>query len=318
MPNDVGRHDPENPQADYDNLQLFAYLAKAELTAAPGSRHLYSNLGAALLGQALAARAGKPYEELVRSRILEPLGMRASHFSIPKAASERVATGHDADGQPRPGWDFKAFAPAGGLKSTARDMARFAAAAAAGAAAPLDRALLLAKADRAEANAGRRIGLFFQTRPDGVYWHNGSTGGFSSYMALDPARKTFVVVLTSSTSLLTDTLGDKISSYQRGEPLEPFDLPEDERLSVPELAEYEGTYVLAEDFLVRVFREGDVLYARATGQEALRIWPSGDDRFYFRVVDAKLVFERGANRKIVAVILDQDGELQRAVRRLRN
>ena len=40
-----------------------------------GRRMRYSNFGAALLGQALAARAGAPYDELVEERVLRPLGV---------------------------------------------------------------------------------------------------------------------------------------------------------------------------------------------------------------------------------------------------
>jgi CubicO group peptidase (beta-lactamase class C family) len=50
-------------------------LARTRLRRRPGERVKYSNLGAGLLGQALAHAAGRPYEQLVRERICLPLNM---------------------------------------------------------------------------------------------------------------------------------------------------------------------------------------------------------------------------------------------------
>jgi D-alanyl-D-alanine-carboxypeptidase/D-alanyl-D-alanine-endopeptidase len=44
---------------------------------------VYSNLGFALLGEALAARAGVSYAELVAQRITGPLGMRDTAVGLP-------------------------------------------------------------------------------------------------------------------------------------------------------------------------------------------------------------------------------------------
>ena len=52
-----------------------AFLSSHDLTRRVGESVEYSNLGAGLLGYALAARAGTDYETLVRSRVLEPLAM---------------------------------------------------------------------------------------------------------------------------------------------------------------------------------------------------------------------------------------------------
>jgi CubicO group peptidase (beta-lactamase class C family) len=313
LPNNVAATDPENPYAQYDNSGLFTYLASAKLNVAPGSQHLYSNLGAALLGQALAARAGQSYEQLIETRVLQPLGLRDTYFVVPEASASRFATGHDADGAPRGPWDFKSLAPAGGLRSTARDMARFAAAVLEAPRGPLGEAIGLAQVPRADAAAGRRIGLFFQIRPDGVLWHNGATQGFSSYLAVDPERGAGIVLLTSSNSRLTDALGDKLFDFQAGASLEPFELPEDAPLTASQLAEYVGTYAVTKSLSVRVFLENGALYTQATEQDAIRIWPSAVDHFYVRVSEARLRFER-TQRRVSAMVLEHDGVQERAIR----
>ena len=73
MPDNLRPKDPTNPYADYTPEQMFEFLGRYELTRDIGAQYEYSNLGVGLLGQALAHRAGKSYEALVKERILDPL-----------------------------------------------------------------------------------------------------------------------------------------------------------------------------------------------------------------------------------------------------
>jgi CubicO group peptidase (beta-lactamase class C family) len=63
-----------NPYADFTVEKMYAFLGGHELRRPPG-KYEYSNYGMGLLGQVLAERAGKTYEQLVIERICEPLGM---------------------------------------------------------------------------------------------------------------------------------------------------------------------------------------------------------------------------------------------------
>ena len=75
----------------------------------------YSNFGAALLGQALAARAGVPFEQLVEERVLRPLGVQ----EVWAHDGPAVAQPHNRRGRPVAPWGFGAYAPAGCLRGTA-------------------------------------------------------------------------------------------------------------------------------------------------------------------------------------------------------
>ncbi|MCI2265902.1 serine hydrolase domain-containing protein [Sediminivirga luteola] len=91
----------------------------------PGE-YRYSNLGYAVLGAALAEEAGTPFPELVRERILDPLGMHDTLIATtevpPGAAPPHLQPG--ARAQP---WLNPAYAPAGvGTWSTPADMVRLA------------------------------------------------------------------------------------------------------------------------------------------------------------------------------------------------
>ncbi|MCV7420056.1 beta-lactamase family protein [Mycobacterium yunnanensis] len=163
----------------------------------------YSNLGMALLGQALARRGGTEYPDLLDRRLFGRLSM--SRSTTPLTARDQppgALTGWSASGHGEEAWSMNAYAPAGGVRSTLDDMARYAAALLDGAAPGVD-----ALEPRWDAGDGRRVGYaWFVDRIDGatVTWHNGTTGGFSSMIALDRDRAAAVVILANTVAMLDE------------------------------------------------------------------------------------------------------------------
>ncbi|HTP86956.1 MAG TPA: serine hydrolase domain-containing protein [Bryobacteraceae bacterium] len=89
----------------------------------PGDRFAYSNLGVDLAGYALQRLTGKPFPQVVREEVFEPLGMRSSTFDdVAAVSSPSFATGHwgsaPAAHTPIP------IVPSGGMYSTVLDMAK--------------------------------------------------------------------------------------------------------------------------------------------------------------------------------------------------
>jgi CubicO group peptidase (beta-lactamase class C family) len=106
-------------------------LAELPLLAQPGERWLYS-AGSQVLGVLAARAGGAPFGEVMRARVLEPLGMRDTGFYAPDPG--RLATAYeDRDGQlavtdpPDGQWSRPPAFPdgAGGLVSTAADLLAF-------------------------------------------------------------------------------------------------------------------------------------------------------------------------------------------------
>ena len=155
----------------------------------------YSNLGMSVLGQALAARAGTPYPDLVRERLFAPAGMTATGFrpdGAPLPAG--AATGGRASGRVVAPWSDPSYAPAGiGDWTTATDLATLLSATMAGSAPGAD-----AARPRFTEDETSRIGYgWFTTRYGDreITWHNGGTGGFRAYVGFDRAAGRGVVVL---------------------------------------------------------------------------------------------------------------------------
>jgi CubicO group peptidase (beta-lactamase class C family) len=91
----------------------------------PGERVAYSNYGATLAGYIVQRVSGEPFAKYVAQHIFAPLGMAHSTFAQPVPASLDLASGYRlASAGPLP-FEYFGDAPAGGLSSTADDMAQF-------------------------------------------------------------------------------------------------------------------------------------------------------------------------------------------------
>jgi serine-type D-Ala-D-Ala carboxypeptidase/endopeptidase len=182
----------------------------------PGSPYAYSNFGFGLLGYLLGQAAGSAYEALVTERICGPLGLTDTTFEVPEPSRDRMAQGHKR-GRAVPPWRMGALAGAGGLYSTAADMAKLLQACLAPAATPLKAAIHATLTPRREIPAGE-IGLAWHHARRGnhrVVWHNGMTGGFSSMIALDPARSLGVAALANSATTPPSPLDEAVFSAFR-------------------------------------------------------------------------------------------------------
>ncbi|MES1168396.1 MAG: serine hydrolase, partial [Oleiharenicola lentus] len=52
---------------------------------------------------------------------------------------------------------------------------------------------------------------------------------------------------------------------------------------------------------------GGALFVQATGQQKLPVFASAKDEFFYKVVDARLSFQRDATGQVVGVVLHQGG-----------
>ncbi|MFB7473385.1 serine hydrolase domain-containing protein [Kitasatospora sp. NPDC056184] len=200
-----------DPYAHCTTEWLLGSLGRTTARAVPGRSFRYSNLGAGLLGLALAHRAGVSYGELVRREVCEPLGLADTVPAPDAERTARLAPGHTAGGRPVPGWDLAALAGAGALRSTAADLAVFLQAQLAAGpegtdgGSPLGPAIALTREVRHQVNpfAWMHLGWMghrLHARQGGhlKLWHNGGTGGYRSFTAFDPEKQVGVVVLANT------------------------------------------------------------------------------------------------------------------------
>ena len=106
-------------------------LSKQESDFEPGTQFRYYSGGFALLGRIIEVVSGKPFEQFIKERIFDPLGMKDSSFFIPAEKRNRVASIYRLqDGKLNRWEEIEAYArtakypaPEFGMYSTAPDLA---------------------------------------------------------------------------------------------------------------------------------------------------------------------------------------------------
>jgi CubicO group peptidase (beta-lactamase class C family) len=123
-----------NPDYPFPSRDALIQALARQRTLYPAGRYFqYSNLALTLAGEIAAARARKPYAELVDEAILKPLGLTNTRPYLPRAAhGKAMAIGYGARDRagnraPQPPFDTAGIAPAAGFTSNITDLAKFAA-----------------------------------------------------------------------------------------------------------------------------------------------------------------------------------------------
>ena len=117
---------PEDPFSTNTKEAQLAAIQDDPYIFAPGTSAFYSNYGYDLLGLALTNAAGKPFSDLLKERVLDPLGLKDTSFNPPADAKDRLMQGHSFDGSPLPNVPTSVgIECAGGLHTTGADMLRF-------------------------------------------------------------------------------------------------------------------------------------------------------------------------------------------------
>ncbi len=114
---------------NYNESMFYQDLSNTTLNRAPGSQWQYSSFGMGLLGHILAVKEGVSYEQLVKDRILNVLGMNDTKITLsPYEIKYRYATGHQGGKEVATPTVPDVIAGAGKLRSTAADLLKYASA----------------------------------------------------------------------------------------------------------------------------------------------------------------------------------------------
>jgi len=252
----------------------------------PGRRHHYSNVGYPLLGALLAAQHGQPWDEVIASVLLRPLGMNRTTTRPQRPHATGYAVHPHADALlAEPEHDAGAMAPAGQLWTTVTDLATFARFLSGGTPGLLERATLAEMREPIVINdatdqpwaAGYGLGLqLWNVSGQRYYGHSGSMPGFIAVLQItDSPGADAAVVLCNSTSGFSRTLGtDLLGILAENEPYCP---PEwrPSRINQDVLDMLGTWYWGPAPFTLRL--TGDVLELRNSGGEGqtMRFRPDG-------------------------------------------
>jgi CubicO group peptidase (beta-lactamase class C family) len=306
MPSNFTAADPMNPYVDYPVQQLYQFLSNYQLQRDVDSEFDYSNLGAGLLGHALARRAGTSYETALRRRILDPLKMSSTGIALRPTLKSRLSQPHSSVFLlvSTPPWDFTdAFAGAGALRSSAGDMLTFLAAAIGYTRTPLSGAMARMLTVRREATEAFKMGLGWrveQVEGTEIVWTGGATNGSRTFAGYDPQSRVGVVVLSNYNSGSgIDDIGRHVLNARiqldNGAGVKPRTRTVS-RVPPERLDAYAGRYRFPNNQIWSVRRDGSRYFVKKTGDAEFEIFPEGDfekgsDDFFSKSVDALFTFD---------------------------
>jgi CubicO group peptidase (beta-lactamase class C family) len=284
-------------------------LAGVDLVHRPGEMWSYCNSGFVVAGHLAETLTGKPYHELLRERILQPLGMNRATVRSEEMLAHRCAVGHfggengPAQVTPIVLMEYAA-APAGSVTvTTARELVTFANCHLRGGSTPAGEVILSAAsvaamqqpncARPATTNGERTQGLGWlmeEWAGQKVIGHGGGTVGQLSFLEAIPEQRLVVVLLTNSANGgrlwldLGSWLFEELAGVEMARALRPPAEPP--RLS---LERYEGTYdrlgvstrvKAAEGHLLLDFEMTGEMAVLSQDTDSVKLVPIDDTRFH--------------------------------------
>ena len=325
LPDNLPFSNPEDPYADYTEALLLDFLSGYELPRDIGESWEYSNLGVGLLGYLLGRAAGSDYETLLRERITGPLGMADTVIALSADQEARLAPGHDVYMRPAQPWHLAAIVGAGGIRSTASDMLKFAAAVL-NPDSPLGAAMkttLSVRRKMGNARNEQALGWLVAHPEPGreVLMHNGGTGGYRSSLVIEPAKETAIVALANSGAEPSTT--DLAMHFLVGSPVaptppvaEPPVVPERDEVELPieELDRVVGQYDFGDGVNI-IKREGGQLVSIREGVPTLPIYPEAPLSFFFKAINAQYRFTTDEAGNVDGVVFTMPG-MERTARKI--
>jgi hypothetical protein len=242
-----------------------------------GSAFHYNNYLYVAAGEVAARVMGESYEDLVAKRILHPIGMRRTNFSMDRSGADADhAVGYaPSSSTPQPMPAIAAIAPAGGVISTSREMLEFVQFLIAGKTRD-GQAILSPAALRTMTTPQIKVGdgvdyglALFLRNWNGlkVFEHGGNLPGYSALIAAIPEKNLGFVLLTNASNSPMDNVTIMTAIWKRLlEPTLPADAAGQNAPPPPDPIEEAGHYLLPGGGDFMVVADGERLTLKVPGQ----------------------------------------------------
>ncbi len=287
---------------------LIARFKNKPLDFPPGEKYSYSNSGYILLGYIIEKVMGRPYFQVVREQIFQPLQMTHSGFDFAALKSSDKATGYLSPSARQSAFimDSSVSFAAGSIYTTVGDLYKW------------DRALytgrIISQASLQKAFTPYHSNYGYGWMIDAAYGkkiveHGGAIPGFLAIIYRVPEDETCIILLDNRQSPALSKIAADINALLNGKEVE---LPKERKeISVDTaiLQLYAGQYELAPGVIMTIRLENGKLTEQLTGQGKFEIFAEKDNFFFMKVVDAQIEFMKGSDGKVDNLVLYQNGRV---------
>lgn len=270
-----------------------------------GEKNIYSNVGMALLGHIIEKRSGKTLEQLVKTRITQPLNMGDTRHILDSTLMDKLAPGHlDSRKIATSGQDHKRMDLGytyGGLYSSANDLSVLIKSYLNSDDSELSQVLNMTLEKLMNKNRKQPLGFAWkihsQTGSD-IYNHSGSQSGYQSFIGFNKEKGYGVVLLANSQTddNLVNIALNLLSEGKVGLP--DFSKPPEVKLPAEHLSQFIGQYKSSnpEDNAVEFsIVNGRLFYSEATAQgkmiREVYVYAKSENEFFFKEIPVELVFK---------------------------
>jgi len=310
------------------NGEYPANTAKVEVNILPGTQFRYSGGGTTVAQQVLVDVLKKPFPQIMRESVFEPLGLSNSTYEqpLPGSWAKRAATAHPWKGIPLKGkFHIYPEMAAAGLWTTATDLARVGVELlqvlhARRAPILLSQAMIgsMLRPQLAHQKVGEDefvgLGFFCNGKEEGFrFGHGGWDEGFVAQMRFyKDIGKGAVVMINSNEGypLLDEIMRALAQEYEW-----PDALPKEKKpASLANLHEYTGLYATQTGTQFQVHIVDGSLVLQHGQQTPLPIFPSSEAEFFTKALNATIRFEKDDQARVVALTISQEGNQIKADR----
>lgn len=273
----------------------------------PGSQFRYSNSGFVVLGRVVELVSGTSYADFVRDNIFMPLGMTNSGYDSSMQVIANRASGYapGPNGPVNAGYvDMTVPHGAGALYSTTGDLLKWNQGLFGG-------TLLSAEsvAKMTTPNLGDyAYGVSVTTAHDAKkVSHNGAIQGFNTSMTYYPDEELLVVALSNLNGNAPDNIVAKLDDLMHGEEVVLPSERQEITLADDVLQQYVGTYPFTPAVSMSIMVENGQLISQMTNQGPVPLFAETETRFFPKVVEATIDFQKDAEGKVTGLTLNQGG-----------
>ncbi|HVF97432.1 MAG TPA: serine hydrolase, partial [Flavisolibacter sp.] len=303
------KDDPTRPRSKAEMLEMFkGYPSDFE----PGTNFNYSNSGYSMLGYIIEKVTQKPYEQIVRERVLQPLRMTNSGFDFTHLKSPAKAKGYLSATKekiaPAPIVDSTISYSAGALYSTLSDLHKW------------ERAIYTNKILQPE--SWKKVFTPYK-RKYGYGWtidsthgklstaHSGGIPGFTSYLLRFPQEELVVIMLDNTSGTNLTKISRSLAAVVLNEPYEIPNPKKEIKVEEAIIKQYVGQYQVAPTFSITISVRDKRIFARATNQDEFELFAEKENKFFLKINDASIEFVKDAAGNVNELIIHQNGRQTR-------
>ncbi|PWV47637.1 serine hydrolase [Chitinophaga sp. S165] len=289
-------------------VKLMSLFKDKPLDFSPGTKWNYSNSGYCLLGYIIEVAAHKPYYQVAREYIFQPLHMNNTGFDFKQLNNKDKSTGYffinEDSSKVAPSVDSSVSFSAGAMYSTTGDLYKWHQA--------VQQYKILSKADWERTYTPQKNNYGYGWNIDSIAGkrkvsHGGGIHGFVTTIIRVPEDDVCIILLDNASDRTIGKISESILAELYNK---PYTLPK-KRIAIPVpetiLQQYTGEYDMKPGFKIAIAVKDGMLTGQPSGQGPATLYAEKEDFFFLNIADVQIKFTRDQKNEVTGMILYENG-----------